>query len=70
MGLENLHLLGPDERRVVARIVDRLLEGQQQYGELNLAMDKRDWHEEGAQELADYLVYSAAREIAAADRRR
>lgn len=68
MGLENIHLLGADERRVVGRIVDRLLLGQERYGELNLAVDKRNWRQEGAEELLDFLVYTAAREVAEADR--
>lgn len=68
MGIENLHLLGPDERRVVGRIVDRLLLGQKVYGEMHLAFDKRNFREEGAYELLDFLVYLAAREISDADK--
>jgi hypothetical protein len=50
--------LNPDELSVLERIAKRLLMGQKQYGELNLANDKRDWNEELRQELLDVIVYA------------
>jgi hypothetical protein len=51
--------LGPDERRVVAHLAARLLEGQRRYGRLSLALDARDWKAERAEEISDLLVYTA-----------
>ncbi len=51
--------LGADERRVLAYLRDRLLEGQRRYGALDLARDPRDWKRERAEECADLLIYGA-----------
>src|SRR5258708_6797987 len=59
-------LLGPGERHVLLVIARRLLAGQQAYGLLAIAGDRRDWRKERAEELADALVYGAIAEIAAA----
>jgi hypothetical protein len=56
--------LGPDERRVLLVLARRLLAGQQAYGRLDVASDRRDWRKERAEELADALVYGAIAEVA------
>lgn len=51
--------LGDDERTVLARLAERLRDGQAAYGRLDLARDSRDWTAERAAELEDVLIYSA-----------
>lgn len=58
--------LGTDERRVLLVLARRLLQGQRQYGRLDVAGDRRDWRRERAEELADALVYGAIAEVARA----
>jgi len=58
-----------DELRVIDRVLSGLEQGAEIYGALDLARDERDFGVEGEQELRDFLVYAAAREIAAIDRR-
>ena len=48
--------LGPIERQIVDRIVQRLGMGQAQYGVMK-DRDSRDFREETAQEVLDGLVY-------------
>jgi len=64
-----LPALGLDELRVVETVVSRLLKARDQYGELNLDEDPRDFRVEAAEELADFIAYGAMREVAANDRR-
>lgn len=52
--------LGPDERRVLAVLADRLGMGQRTYGLLNIAGDPRDWTREAVEEARDLAVYLAA----------
>jgi hypothetical protein len=49
--------LGPDERRVLLGIAERLAMGRGVYGALNIAGDSRDWNGEQRDELLDFLVY-------------
>lgn len=48
-----------DERRIVDLIADRLEHGRKQYGDLDLARDKRDWNQEALEEALDLAVYLA-----------
>jgi hypothetical protein len=64
-----LPALGLDELRVVETVVSRLVMARRQYGELDLDSDTRDFRIEGGEEMADFLFYAAAREVAAMDRR-
>lgn len=52
-----LRQLGPDEVAVVDAVIGRLLLGRAQYGQLNLAADKRDWRKEASEEALDLAVY-------------
>ena len=58
--------LGPDELRVLVFVAGRLAHGREEYGELHLARDRRDFRQERAEELADALIYSACDEMRAA----
>ena len=49
--------LGNDEVVVLAELAARILVGQEQYGRLDLANDKRDWRKEKAEEEKDWLFY-------------
>ena len=65
-----LPLLGFDELRVVDKLVSRLIAGREQYGELDIASDKRDFQTEAAEELQDATVYMMITMIARDDARR
>lgn len=59
------HLLkdfAPSELYAVLFVARRLAKGRKQYGVLN-PLDGRDWDLMAAEELADKLVYSAAKEM-------
>lgn len=56
--------LGLQEKRVLHLLAQRLLKGQQQYGQLDLRTDKRDWKREKSEELADAMIYDAIEEVA------
>lgn len=62
--------LGDDEQEVLLRIAERFLSGRDQYGELDLDRDPRDFARETSEELCDALVYLASLEIRAERRRR
>ena len=52
--------LGPDETRVLTSIAHRLRQGAEVYGELEVALDRRDFRKkEAREELEDALVYLA-----------
>jgi hypothetical protein len=51
--------LGLDEMRVLGRIAERLRRGQEQYGLLHLASDRRSFRAEALEEVEDALVYLA-----------
>ena len=51
--------LGPDEVRVIEYLARRLLEGQREYGRIDLVADPRDFARERCAEIGDLLVYSA-----------
>lgn len=55
--------LEDQELHVLAWLANRLLHGQRTYGALNLLHDRRDFEHEGAEELADFALYSAMREV-------
>ncbi|SRR6266487_3308573 len=55
--------LGDEEIAVLALLAKRLLGGQQVYGRLRLADDKRDLEMERGYEIADMLNYSCMREL-------
>jgi hypothetical protein len=52
--------LPPDEREVLALVVEGLERGLQVYGELHLDRDKRDFEQEALEELRDAAIYGAA----------
>jgi hypothetical protein len=56
--------LGHDELRSLVFLARRLHAGQRQYGEVDLAHDKRDFDRERSEEIADLLVYSAFGKLA------
>jgi len=56
-------MLGGEELAVLRWIAVRLLAGQQTYGRLDLAHDRRDFDRERGEELADAVVYSAMAEV-------
>jgi hypothetical protein len=58
--LAALDRLGADELEVLAIVSERLVMGRSQYGELQLATDRRDFRHEALLELADGCVYLAA----------
>ena len=52
--------LGLDEVRVLVRIARRLVVGAEEYGHLEVALDRRDFRtKEAREELEDALVYLA-----------
>ena len=55
--------LGHDEVVVLAALAKRILVGQQQYGRLDLATDKRDWRKEKAEEEQDWLFYAVFEDL-------
>lgn len=54
-----------DELAVIDYVLSGLEYGSTVYGPLNVGTDGRDWDRESAQELRDFVVYQAARLIAA-----
>lgn len=55
-----LEALGLDELEVVEMVADGLAVGRRAYGELQLAIDERDFATEAAAELRDAMVYAGA----------
>ena len=55
--------LGPDEKRVVVAVAERLVLGREQYGALDLATDERDMRAEAAEEFLDGAIYLAMRSL-------
>jgi hypothetical protein len=55
--------LGIEETIVLAHLARRLMTGQQTYGHMQLAVDRRDFERERGNELADALVYTAMAEL-------
>lgn len=53
-----LSQLNKDERLVVSLIIERLLKGKFEYGNLNIAEDKRDFIKECLEETTDTAIYS------------
>jgi hypothetical protein len=59
--------LEPDAVRVVERIVERLRLGQERYGKLDIATNRRDakaWRREAAEEYLDGAVYACIAALA------
>lgn len=59
--------LEPDAIRVVERIVERLRLGQERYGKLDIATNRRDskaWRYEAAEEYLDGAVYACIAALA------
>jgi hypothetical protein len=52
--------LEPDAQEVVHRIVKRAEAGRRQYGDLQLDRDRRDWIDQGIEEVLDLSFYLAA----------
>ena len=52
-------LLGADELAVLTLVADRLAQGQERYGLLDVATDRRCFRVEALEEAADGLVYVA-----------
>jgi hypothetical protein len=57
-------LLRKQEAMVARALLERLLDGQLEYGPLDLAKDKRDWKQEEAMEAVDGTWYRQFRAIA------
>jgi len=55
--------LGVDELKVLGWIAQRLAQGEQEYGRLDLASDRRDFVQERSEEIADMLIYSGMAEL-------
>ena len=55
---------GDDLAPALLTVVTRMLKGRADYGELDLAMDRRNWKREIAEENADRLIYGAIRATA------
>ena len=53
----------PDARAVLAAIARRLAKGREQYGDLSIDNDPRDWNEEAREELLDLVVYQEIRRL-------
>lgn len=51
--------MGPDERRVLLLVAERLAMGEGVYGQLAIATDRRDMMREASEELIDAAVYLA-----------
>jgi hypothetical protein len=51
--------LGFEEVLVLGRLAERLQKGQQQYGRLHLASDRRSFRAEALEEVEDALLYLA-----------
>lgn len=49
-----------DERAVLCEMLRRIEIGREQYGELNLDRDRRDFRKEARDEAIDWLVYDCA----------
>lgn len=58
---EAIGYLTGDELKVVRQLADRLVSGREQYGELVVATDRRDFDVELLQELLDACVYLTAK---------
>ena len=58
--LDTVDRMGEADLQSVKFTLRRMLDGQKQYGKLNVATDKRDFRVERAQEIADDLVYAHA----------
>lgn len=52
--------LEPDAVLILERIAERLVMGRKQYGDLNLATDRRDFRKEAIAEALDMSVYLAS----------
>ena len=63
--LSQIDSLGPDERAVVELVVDGLVRGRAQYGELDIDDDPRDFVQEAIEELRDTAIYGAIEAIRA-----
>lgn len=63
--VQRLRACSFDELRVLARVLDGIERGREQYGPLDIERDVRDWRREGADEMRDWLFYCAAHEVAA-----
>ena len=61
--------LGPDEIRILLRVARRLEFGRQRYGDMKLRTDKRNFAENAAEELLDWLVYTECELERAAQRK-
>lgn len=57
--LEAVAKLEPDAVEVLADIAARLVKGRDQYGDLNVRTDKRDFDAEIDEECTDIVVYAA-----------
>ena len=65
--LSDWYSLGETERTIVCRIAGRLRQGQEHYGQLELASDRRDWRGEAVDEALDLCAYLMIERIARGD---
>lgn len=65
--LADWYSLGETERTIVCRIAGRLRLGQEHYGQLELASDRRDWRGEAVEEALDLVVYLMIERITRGD---
>lgn len=61
---ERLHECADDELRVIDRVLDGIEKGRAEYGPLDVLRDGRNWRQESAMEMRDWLFYDAAHEVA------
>lgn len=64
-----LPALGLDEMRVVERQIEKMLRARDQYGELHLDRDHRDFMTEAAEEHRDAVFYLLVDELVRNDQR-
>ena len=56
--------LNQDEMELVLRFMRRIHKGREDYGELDISSDRRDWRKERREELLDLVAYDLIDEIA------
>ena len=62
--------LAPDALTVLLALARRMQQGQEEYGNLRLKEDPRNWRKEIREELLDALVYMACEEVQCEQRRK
>lgn len=55
--------VGPDELRVLLRMIERMQHGRKQYGALDIAGSPKNWRAEATEEFLDGAIYLAMQSI-------